>query len=92
MGLVAKYFQIAPAHILIAHDELDMPPGASRFKFDGGHGGHHGLRDFIPALGGSRAFCRLRVGIGHPGSANKVSGWVLNKAAKIEQALSDQSQ
>ena len=79
VGLAAKYFQIAPEHILIAHDELDMPPGA-------------GLRDIIPALGGSRAFWRLRVGIGHPGSANKVSGWVLNKASKIEQGLIDQSQ
>lgn len=92
VGLAAKYFQISPEHILIAHDELDMPPGASRFKFDGGHGGHNGLRDIIPALGGSRAFWRLRVGIGHPGNANKVSAWVLNKASKIEQALIDQSQ
>ena len=53
-GLAAKYFQIAPEQILIAHDELDMPPGASRFKFDGGHGGHNGLRDIIPPLGGPR--------------------------------------
>ena len=47
-----------------------MPPGASRFKFDGGHG-DNGLRDIIPALGGSRAFWRLRVGIGHPGQQTK---------------------
>ena len=89
---LAQVFSNKPEHILIAHDELDMPPGASRFKFDGGHGGHNGLRDIIPALGGSRAFWRLRVGIGHPGQANKVSAWVLNKASKIEQALIDQSQ
>ena len=92
VGLAAKYFQIAPESLLIAHDELDMPPGASRFKFDGGHGGHNGLRDIIPAIGGSTAFWRLRVGIGHPGQASKVSGWVLSKASKIEQALIDQSQ
>ena len=91
VGLAAKYFQIGPEQILIAHDELDMPPGASRFKFDGGHGGHNGLRDIIPALGGIRTFWRLRLGIGHPGQANKVSAWVLNKASKIEQALIDQS-
>lgn len=91
VGLAAKYFQIGPEQILIAHDELDMPPGASRFKFDGGHGGHNGLRDIIPALGGIRAFWRLRLGIGHPGQANKVSAWVLNKASKIEQALIDKS-
>jgi len=92
VGLAAKYFQIAPDSILIAHDELDMPPGASRFKFDGGHGGHNGLRDIIPALAGSRAFWRLRIGIGHPGEANRVSAWVLNKASKTEQALIDLSQ
>ena len=92
VGLAAKYFQIRPEHILIAHDELDMPPGASRFKFDGGHGGHNGLRDIIPALAGSRAFWRLRIGIGHPGDANRVSAWVLNKASKTEQALIDLSQ
>jgi PTH1 family peptidyl-tRNA hydrolase len=91
VGLAAKYFQLAPDSILIAHDELDMPPGASRFKFDGGHGGHNGLRDIIPAIGGSKAFWRLRVGIGHPGQASKVSGWVLSKASKIEQALIDLS-
>ena len=91
VGLAAKYFQIAPEHMLIAHDELDMPPGASRFKFDGGHGGHNGLRDIIPAIGGSKAFWRLRVGIGHPGQANRVSAWVLSKASKIEQSLIDLS-
>ena len=91
VGLAVKYFQIAPEQVLIAHDELDMPPGASRFKFDGGHGGHNGLRDVIPAMGGSKAFWRLRVGIGHPGQATKVSDWVLSKASKIEQELIDLS-
>ena len=91
VGLAVKYFQIAPEQVLIAHDELDMPPGASRFKFDGGHGGHNGLRDVILAMGGSKAFWRLRVGIGHPGQATKVSDWVLSKASKIEQELIDLS-
>ena len=91
VGLAAKYFQIGPDHILVAHDELDMPPGASRFKFDGGHGGHNGLRDIISAFGGSKAFWRLRVGIGHPVQANRISGWVLGKASKIQQGLIDLS-
>jgi PTH1 family peptidyl-tRNA hydrolase len=91
VALAVNYFQIQPREVLIAHDELDMPPGASRFKFDGGHGGHNGLRDIIPAIGGSRAFWRLRVGIGHPGHASQVSGWVLSKAGKTEQALIDLS-
>jgi PTH1 family peptidyl-tRNA hydrolase len=65
--------------MLIAHDELDVPPGSARFKFDGGHGGHNGLRDIVPALGNRKDFHRLRVGIGHPGSAKQVSNYVLSR-------------
>ncbi len=77
----AHYYRIDPSDMLIAHDELDIEPGESRFKRDGGHGGHNGLRDIIPALGGQRDFWRLRIGIGHPGSAAKVAAWVLSKAS-----------
>ena len=65
VAAMARYYRIDPGAILIAHDELDIPPGESRFKHDGGHGGHNGLRDIIPALGGHRDFWRLRIGIGH---------------------------
>ena len=82
---MAAYFDIEPAQILVAHDELDLPPGTVRLKQAGGHGGHNGLRDIIPALGGHRDFWRLRIGIGHPGSARKVSGWVLSKASAADQ-------
>jgi PTH1 family peptidyl-tRNA hydrolase len=77
----AHYYRIDPSAMLIAHDELDIDPGEARFKRDGGHGGHNGLRDIIPALGGQRDFWRLRIGIGHPGSAAKVASWVLSKAS-----------
>ena len=60
---------------------VSLEPGEARFKRDGGHGGHNGLRDIIPALGGQRDFWRLRIGIGHPGSAAKVAAWVLSKAS-----------
>ena len=85
VATMSRYYRIEPDEILIAHDELDIPAGESRFKHDGGHGGHNGLRDIIPALGGHRDFWRLRFGIGHPGSAKKVSAWVLSKASTADQ-------
>ena len=85
VATMSRYYRIEPDEILIAHDELDIPAGESRFKHDGGHGGHNGLRDIIPALGGHRGFWRLRIGIGHPGSAKKVSAWVLSKASTADQ-------
>ena len=85
VAAMSRYYRIEPEAILIAHDELDIPAGESRFKHDGGHGGHNGLRDIIPALGGHRDFWRLRIGIGHPGSAKKVSAWVLSKASTADQ-------
>ena len=85
VAAMSRYYRIEPDAILVAHDELDIPAGESRFKHDGGHGGHNGLRDIIPALGGHRDFWRLRIGIGHPGSAKKVSAWVLSKASTADQ-------
>ena len=85
VAAMSRYYRIEPDAILIAHDELDIPAGESRFKHDGGHGSHNGLRDIIPALGGHRDFWRLRIGIGHPGSAKKVSAWVLSKASTADQ-------
>lgn len=83
----AKFYQIAPEAILIAHDELDMNPGVIRLKTDGGHGGHNGLKDIVPHIGSN--FHRLRIGIGHPGSKERVSGHVLSKAPSSEQNLMD---
>jgi PTH1 family peptidyl-tRNA hydrolase len=65
VGAVAQFFGIAPAEILVAHDELDLQPGDAKMKFGGGTAGHNGLRDIAAHLGGS-AFWRLRLGIGHP--------------------------
>ena len=83
----AKFYQIKPEEILIAHDELDMNPGVIRLKTGGGHGGHNGLRDIVPHIGAN--FHRLRIGIGHPGSKEKVSGHVLGRAPSSEQTLMD---
>lgn len=83
----AKFYQIAPQNILIAHDELDLAAGIIRLKFGGGHGGHNGLKDIVPHIGAD--FLRLRIGIGHPGSKARVTGHVLGKAPTAEQTLID---
>jgi len=89
VGAVANFFKIEPAAILVAHDELDLAPGIARFKHGGGHGGHNGLRDIIGALGNNQNFPRLRLGIGHPGSASLVANFVLKRAPQSEQELTD---
>ena len=86
VAALAGFYRIPPTEILIAHDELDVPAGCARFKRGGGHGGHNGLRDIIPALGNDSGFYRLRIGIGHPGSAAAVSGYVLGRAPAAEAA------
>lgn len=85
VAALANFYKIDPRQILVAHDELDIDPGQARFKFDGGHGGHNGLRDIVPALGNRKDFHRLRIGIGHPGSAKQVSNWVLSKASPADR-------
>lgn len=84
IAAIAQFYKINPEHILIAHDELDIEAGTARFKQGGGHGGHNGLRDAIAKLGNNKNFYRLRLGIGHPGSADKVTGHVLTKAPASE--------
>ena len=80
-----NYFKIAPEEMLVAHDELDLPTGTARLKFEGGHGGQNGLRDIIAQLGHAK-FHRLRVGIGHPGHKDKVTPWVLGKPGRDDEA------
>ena len=85
VAAVAHYFDIPPEQILIAYDELDLPPGRARLKHGGGHAGHNGMRDSIAALG-SRGFWRLRIGIGHPGDKARVVGYVLGRPSQADAA------
>ena len=80
-----RYWKIEPEQALLAHDELDLPPGTARLKFDGGHGGQNGLRDTMRLLGHGR-FHRLRVGIGHPGHKDRVTPWVLGRPGTDDEA------
>jgi PTH1 family peptidyl-tRNA hydrolase len=81
VAALANFYRIEAEEILVVHDELDLPPGVARLKQGGGHGGHNGLRDIISAMGNNKDFQRLRIGIGHPGNAKQVSGYVLKKAS-----------
>jgi PTH1 family peptidyl-tRNA hydrolase len=84
---VANFYKIPASSVLVAHDELDLPVGAVRLKQGGGSGGHNGLKDLIAKLG--EDFWRLRLGIGHPGSRDLVTQFVLSRASSAEQPLLD---
>ncbi len=89
IAALAKFYQIKPEQIMVAHDELDLPPGVGKFKKGGGHGGHNGLKDTISKLANNKEFYRLRIGIGHPGHKDRVAGYVLGKAPTKEQECLD---
>ncbi|MFT4610283.1 MAG: PTH1 family peptidyl-tRNA hydrolase [Cellvibrionaceae bacterium] len=91
VGAMAQFYKIEPENILVAHDELDLPPGLARLKIGGGHGGHNGLKDIIKALANNKGFSRLRIGIDHPGNVKLVSNYVLRKAPLAEQQLIEES-
>lgn len=86
VGAALRYWKIEPEEMLVVHDDLDLPPGAARLKFDGGHGGQNGLRDLFAHIGHGK-FHRLRIGIGHPGHKDRVSGWVLGRPSKVDEDL-----
>src|SRR5690606_19046797 len=87
VAALANFFKIKPEEVLVAHDELDMPPGVAKLKQGGGHGGHNGLRDIIAQLGNQNNFHRLRLGIGQTRHASLVCGYVLGRAPPSEQEL-----
>lgn len=91
VAALARFYKIAPDEILVAHDELDLPPGQVKLKLGGGHAGHNGLKDIVAQLG-SAEFWRLRLGIGHPGVKAEVVHYVLKKPSPehreaIEQCI-----
>ncbi|MCP5159047.1 MAG: aminoacyl-tRNA hydrolase [Gammaproteobacteria bacterium] len=90
VAALARFHKIPLPAILVAHDDLDLPPGTVRLKRGGGHGGHNGLRDLIAHLG-DNGFARLRLGIGHPGDSRDVLDHVLRCASRTEQELTEQA-
>ena len=88
VAAVAGFYKVPIERILIAHDEIDLPAGTVRLKRGGGHGGHNGLRDIVPQLAGS-GFSRIRIGVGHPGSKDRVIGHVLDRPPPAERSVID---
>jgi PTH1 family peptidyl-tRNA hydrolase len=88
VGGLARFYKIEPEEVLVAHDELDFPPGTARLKLGGGVAGHNGLTDIAEWLG-SKHFWRLRIGIGHPGEKSLVPGYVLSAPSPDDRALID---
>ena len=89
VAALLDYYKIPLAQVLIAHDEIDLEPGNIRFKTGGGHGGNNGLRDIINKTGG-KEFNRLRIGVGHPGRADRVLSHVLTRPAAEHEAAIDE--
>lgn len=79
------YYRLSVNQLLVAHDEIDLPPGTVRLKQGGGHGGHNGMRDVIRHNGAD--FMRLRLGVGHPGQKDQVTGYVLKRASADVESL-----
>ena len=77
-----RFHKLVPADIIVIHDELDIPFGQIKFKADGGHGGHNGLRSLHQELGGG-GYNRLRIGIGRPAHGN-MADYVLTNFGKDE--------
>jgi len=90
VAALARFFKIAPADILVAHDELDLMPGQVKLKLGGSPAGHNGLKD-IQAQLGSSDFWRLRLGIGHPGVKAEVVDYVLRKPLAEQREAIDKS-
>ncbi|GGO74325.1 aminoacyl-tRNA hydrolase [Bowmanella pacifica] len=88
VGAMTNFYRIHPTNLLVAFDELDLPPGIVKLK-TGGSSSQNGIRDIVAKLGNNKDFHRLRIGIGHPGDKSRVTGHVLGKARAEEQQLMD---
>lgn len=88
VSALSRFYRIPIESILVAFDELDLPPGVAKFKF-AGSSSQNGIRDIVSKFGNSKEFLRLRIGIGHPGHKSRVTGHVLGKAPQNEQQQMD---
>lgn len=84
VGPLAKFYSVAPADIIVIHDELDLDFGRVRLKFGGGEGGHNGVRSVASALG-TRDFQRVRIGIGRPPGRKDPAAFVLENFTSAER-------
>ena len=79
VGALKQFYKFDPDQILVAYDEMAFDPGIVRLKFGGGDNGHNGIKSVRAGLANVREFHRLRIGVGHPGNKNKVTGYLTQK-------------
>ena len=79
----ANFYKIDVGHIVVFHDEIDLPPAKVRVKTGGGAAGHNGLRSISSHVGND--YRRVRIGVGHPGTKELVMPYVLGDFAKAER-------
>src|SRR5262245_277041 len=84
VGEAMRFYKLKPGDVVVFHDELDLAPGKLRVKTGGGLAGHHGLRSTTSHIGSD--VVRVRIGIGHPGRADRVKGYVLHNFANADSA------
>lgn len=84
-GEVARFYKIPTSHVVVFHDELDVAAGKVKIKIGGGAAGHNGLRSLDDWLD-DKSYKRVRIGIGHPGDKDRVTGYVLGNFSKDDQA------
>jgi PTH1 family peptidyl-tRNA hydrolase len=85
VGPMAKFYSVAPADVVVIHDELDIDFGRIRLKLGGGEGGHNGLRSVAAALG-TKDFQRVRIGVGRPPGRKDPAAFVLENFTAAERA------
>jgi PTH1 family peptidyl-tRNA hydrolase len=85
VGALAKFYQITPAEILVAHDEMDLPAGQVKMKI-GGAAGSNGIKDIVSHLG-TKDFWRLRIGIGHPRELAGKTGGSMDRPEVVDYVL-----
>lgn len=84
VAALAKFYSVDAEHLIVVHDELDIPFDSIRLKRGGGHGGHNGVRDIARALS-TPEFLRVRAGIGRPPGRQDPADWVLGAFGSVEQ-------
>jgi PTH1 family peptidyl-tRNA hydrolase len=86
VAALAKFYKIEPSHLIVLHDELDIPFDSLKLKTGGGHGGHNGVRDIAAAIG-SPDFLRVRIGIGRPPGRQPAADFVLKDFSGTERSV-----
>ncbi|MEO0981611.1 MAG: aminoacyl-tRNA hydrolase [Pseudomonadota bacterium] len=87
VGAAVRFHKLAPADVIVFHDEIDLAPGRVRVKQGGGHSGNNGMRSIIAHVGADVR--RVRMGVGHPGDKSQVMPYVLSNFPKSEEAWRD---